>query len=80
MSASSARLFPLRTKLRRFGTEFDSVACIAATRLFASRSVVRRGESGKLPRIWTSLSVKSMQSCGYRSGQRSSSLGRLASA
>lgn len=34
------------------------------TRLRASSSVCIRGDSGKLPRIWMSLSVKSMASCG----------------
>lgn len=33
-------------------------------RLRASRSVCIRGDSGKLPRIWMSLSVKSIASCG----------------
>ena len=32
---------------------------------FRARSKVRnRGERGKLPRIWMSLSVKSIASCG----------------
>lgn len=35
-----------------------------ATRLCASSSVERRVESGKLPRTWMSLSVKSMESWG----------------
>lgn len=34
-------------------------------RLRASRRVCIRGESGKFPRIWISLSVKSIESCGY---------------
>lgn len=33
-------------------------------RLRASSSVCIRGDSGKLPRIWMSLSVKSIASCG----------------
>lgn len=34
-------------------------------RFRASSSVCIRGDRGKLPRIWMSLSVKSIASCGY---------------
>jgi hypothetical protein len=53
-----------RTRLVRLGTEDASVGWMFATRLRAKRSVVMRGERGKLPRTWMSLSVKSMASCG----------------
>lgn len=46
----------------KFGHVFGSVVWIPDMRLRASRRVRKRGESGKLPRIWMSLSVKSMAS------------------
>lgn len=61
-SASSATLFDASTSCFRFGIALGSEACMPETRLRASRSVEMRGESGKLPRIWMSLSVKSMES------------------
>jgi hypothetical protein len=65
-SASSAKLFDVRTSVVRFGIDCAMVGWIWATRLRARRSVERRGERGKLPRSWMSLSVKSIASCGYQ--------------
>lgn len=59
-------LFDDRTRFVRFGTEVTSVGWMLDTRLRARRRVERRGERGKLPRIWMSLSVKSMASWGYK--------------
>jgi hypothetical protein len=50
------------------GVDVASVGWIAATRLRARRSVVMRGERGKLPRTWMSLSVRSIASCGCIEG------------
>jgi hypothetical protein len=55
-------LFAVNTKTVRFGIDCASVDCIVATRFRARRRVRSLGESGKLPRIWMSLSVKSMAS------------------
>ncbi len=61
-SASSATLFDARTRFFRFGMDFAIVGWILATRFRASSSVVIRGDRGKLPRTWISLSVKSIES------------------
>lgn len=63
-SASCAIWFDASTSCCRFGTALGSDVCMLATRLCASSSVERRVESGKLPRTWMSLSVKSMESWG----------------
>lgn len=64
-SASSARLFDASTRFVRLGTAAGRLGWTEATRLRASSRVRIRGDSGKLPRIWMSLSVKSIASCGY---------------
>jgi hypothetical protein len=70
-SASSARLLDASTRFRKFGTAAAAVGWMFATRLRASSSVVMRGERGKLPSTWMSLSVKSMASWGcYESKDR----------
>jgi hypothetical protein len=63
-SDSSDRLFDARTRFVRLGMAFGRLSWMVAMRLRASRSVCIRGDSGKLPRIWMSLSVKSIASCG----------------
>lgn len=65
-SDSSARLFELSTRVARLGIALGRLGWMVETRLRASRSACIRGDSGKLPRIWMSLSVKSIESCGYR--------------
>ena len=64
-SASSARLFEVRTRVVRFGIELARVLCMLLTRLRARRSVCNRGESGKLEMAVMSLSVKSIDSWSY---------------
>lgn len=64
-SASSARLFEVRTRVVRFGIEWARVLCMLLTRLRARRSVCNRGESGKLEMVVMSLSVKSIASWSY---------------
>lgn len=72
-SASSARLLDASTRFLRFGTAVAAVGWMFATRLRASSSVVMRGERGKLPSTWISLSVKSTASWGYKMmGKRNS--------
>ena len=61
-SASSAKLFEVRTRVVRFGIEVARLAWMLLTRLRASRRVCNRGESGKFERMVTSLSVRSMAS------------------
>lgn len=61
-SASSATLFDARTRFFRPGMDFAIVGWMLATRFRASSSVVMRGDKGKLPRTWISLSVKSIES------------------
>lgn len=61
-SASSVKLFEDKTRFFRFGIDVASVFWIVTTRLRASRSVEIRGESGKFPSTWISLSVKSIAS------------------
>lgn len=81
-SASSLRLLDSSWRFVRFGIELASVGCMVATRLRARRRVCIRGDSGKLPRTWMSLSTKSMASWGYmavkemryESGQQFSSM------
>lgn len=63
-SASSARLLDASTKFVRPGTAAGRVGWMAATRLRARSRVRIRGDRGKLPRIWMSLSVKSIASWG----------------
>lgn len=63
-SDSSDRLFEASTRFVRLGMAFGRLGWIVATRLRASRSVCIRGDSGKLPRFWMSLSVRSIESCG----------------
>lgn len=65
-SDSSVKLFDARTKFLRFGMAVGSAGWMTDTRLRASSSVRIRGDSGKLPSTWMSLSVKSMQSWGCR--------------
>lgn len=45
--------------------EFAIVGWTPETRFLASSSVVIRGDRGKLPSTWISLSVKSSESWGY---------------
>lgn len=45
--------------------EFAIVGWTPETRFLASSSVVIRGDRGKLPSTWMSLSVKSIESWGY---------------
>jgi hypothetical protein len=61
-SASSAKLFDVRTRVVRLGIDLASAGWMLVTRLRASRRVRRRGESGKLESCVMSLSVKSMAS------------------
>ena len=61
-SASSAKLFEVSTSVVRFGIEFASEGWILEILFRASSSVRNRGESGKFPSIWISLSVKSIAS------------------
>ena len=63
-SDSSDRLFEVSTRFARLGIAFGRLGWMVETRLRASRSDCIRGDSGKLPRIWMSLSVKSIASCG----------------
>ena len=64
-SANSAKLFAVRTNVVRYGSDCARVGWILEIRLRARRRVFRRGERGRFPRSVISLSVKSMQSCGY---------------
>lgn len=64
-SDSSVKLLDESTRFVRLGIEFGRVDWIEEIRLRASKRVRIRGESGKFPRIWISLSVKSIESCGY---------------
>lgn len=48
----------------RQGSEFARLGWIVEMRLRARRRVRNLGESGKLPSVWMSLSVRSMQSHG----------------
>ena len=66
-SASSAKLFEVRTNVVRPGSEFARVGWILEMRLRARRRFRNLGERGKFPRVWMSLSVKSIQShgCNY---------------
>lgn len=68
-SASSASPLEARTRFVRLGTEDGRDGWMEATRLRASSRVRTRGESGKLPRIWMSLSVRSIASCGCLEGR-----------
>ena len=61
-SASSAKLFEVKTKVRRFGIELGRVGWMVVTRLRARRRVWSLGESGKFPSTLISLSVKSIAS------------------
>lgn len=63
-SDSSDRLLDASTRFVRFGIEVGRVGWMAATRLRASSRVRIRGDSGKFPRTWMSLSVKSIESWG----------------
>ena len=65
-SASSAKLFEVRIKVRRFGIEFGRVGWMLFTRLRARRRVWSLGESGKFPSTLISLSVKSIASWSYQ--------------
>jgi hypothetical protein len=49
----------------RLGREFASEGWMLEMRLRASNKVCNRGDRGKFPKSWMSLSVKSMASCGY---------------
>ena len=64
-SANSLKLFAVNTSVVRFGIDFASVGWMEDKRLRASSRVLKRGESGMFERIWMSLSVRSMASCGY---------------
>ena len=64
-SASSAKLFDVRTRVARFGIEFGSVDCMELTRFLANNNVCSLGDSGKFPKRVTSLSVKSIASWSY---------------
>ncbi len=61
-SASSAKLFDVRTRVVRFGIEVARLGCMVLMRLRARSRVCRRWERGKLEREAMSLSVKSMAS------------------
>jgi len=61
-SASSAKLFEVRTSAVRFGIEVARLACMLLTRFRARSRVCRRGEKGKFERAVISLSVKSIAS------------------
>lgn len=63
-SANSLNSFAVKTKVVRYGILFAREGCMLEIRFLARRRVRRRGESGKLPRIWMSLSVRSIASCG----------------
>ena len=63
-SDSSARLFDARTRFLNPGIAAGRLGWMTAIRLRASRRVRTRGERGKLPRIWMSLSVRSKASWG----------------
>ena len=63
-SDSSATWFDASTRFFRLGIALGRLGWMVEMRLRASSSVCIRGDSGKLPRIWMSLSVKSMASCG----------------
>lgn len=64
-SASSVKLLDSSWRVVRFGIELASVGCMAAMRLRWRRRDRIRGDRGKFPRTWMSLSTKSMESCGY---------------
>jgi len=61
-SASSAKLFEVRIKVIRLGSEVARVGCMLLTRFRASKRVCNRGLSGKFDSAVMSLSVKSMAS------------------
>ena len=61
-SASSTRLFAVRTRFVRLGIELARLGWMLETRFRARRRVRRRGERGKLAMVVISLSVKSMAS------------------
>lgn len=63
-SASSFRSFDSSCRFVSSGIELTRVGWIEETRLRASRRVRIRGLRGKFPRIWMSLSTRSMASCG----------------
>lgn len=63
-SDSSVILLDASTRFVRLGIEVGRVGWMVAMRLRASRRVRIRGDSGKFPRIWRSLSVRSIESCG----------------
>lgn len=64
-SANSVKLLAVKTRVVRLGREFASEGWILEIRLRASNRVCNRGDRGKFPKSWMSLSVKSMASCGY---------------
>ena len=64
-SASSAKLFAVRTRVVRLGRFVARFDWMVVRRLRARRRVRRRGEFGKLERETMSLSVKSIASCGW---------------
>ena len=55
----------MSTKTVRLGRLLASEDWIEVSLLRAKRSVLSRGDNGKLPSTVMSLSVKSMASCGY---------------
>ena len=61
-SASSTRLFEVRTRFVRLGIELARLVWMLETLFRARRRVRRRGERGKLDIVVISLSVKSMAS------------------
>jgi hypothetical protein len=61
-SASSARLLCASTKLRRFGMARGRPGAMLTILLCASSRVRNRGDSGKFPSCWISLSVRSIAS------------------
>jgi hypothetical protein len=68
-SASCFKSFEARTRFLRFGMAFDRVGWMADIRFRASSKVVIRGDRGKFPRTWMSLSVKSIESWGFEVGK-----------
>jgi len=63
-SASSRRLFDSSWRFVRFGIDLAIVDCIVAMRFRARSRLFNRGDSGKLPSTWISLSTKSIESWG----------------
>lgn len=74
-SANSVKLFEVKTKLVRWGTDDASVGWICLMRFRARRSVWRRGKKGKFPREVMELSVKSIASWSCCEKNMSMSLG-----